>query len=49
MDNRGLAAECYKQALHLDVHCFEAFDCLIKYQMFTAAEGIKHHHVFEVK
>lgn len=39
MDNRGLAADCYKQALHLDVYCFEAFDYLIKYQMLTAAEG----------
>lgn len=39
MDNRGLAADCYKQALHLDVYCFEAFDSLIKYQMLTALEG----------
>ncbi|CAH1176896.1 unnamed protein product [Phaedon cochleariae] len=38
MDNRGLAADCYKQALHFDVHCFDAFDSLIKYQMLTAAE-----------
>lgn len=39
MDNRGPAAECYKQALQFDVYCFEAFDSLIKYQMLTAAEG----------
>lgn len=39
MDNRGLAAECYKQALHFDVYCFEAFESLVKYQMLTAAEG----------
>lgn len=39
MDNRGLAADCYKHALQLDVYCFEAFDSLIKYQMLTAAEG----------
>ncbi|CAG9769256.1 unnamed protein product [Ceutorhynchus assimilis] len=38
MDNRGLAADCYKQALHYDVHCFEAFELLIKYQMLNAAE-----------
>lgn len=41
MDNRGLAANCYKQALHLDVYCFEAFDYLIRYQMMNAAEGRK--------
>jgi anaphase-promoting complex subunit 6 len=39
MDNRGLAAECYKQALQHDVYCYEAFDALIKYQMLTASEG----------
>ena len=39
MDNRGPAAECYKQALQYDVYCYEAFDSLIKYQMLTASEG----------
>uniref|UniRef100_A0A6P7GWK2 Cell division cycle protein 16 homolog n=1 Tax=Diabrotica virgifera virgifera TaxID=50390 RepID=A0A6P7GWK2_DIAVI len=38
MDNRGPAADCYKQALNIDVHCFEAFDSLIKYQMLTSLE-----------
>ncbi|CAH0552716.1 unnamed protein product [Brassicogethes aeneus] len=38
MDNRGLAAGCYKLALSKDVYCYEAFDSLIKYQMLTAAE-----------
>ncbi|KAF7278115.1 cell division cycle protein 16 [Rhynchophorus ferrugineus] len=38
MDNRGLAADCYKQALYCDVYCFEAFDLLIKYQMLSASE-----------
>nr|CAH7754237.1 unnamed protein product [Callosobruchus chinensis] len=38
MDNRGLAADCYKQALRIDVYCYEAFESLIKYQMLTAAE-----------
>ncbi|KAJ8962121.1 hypothetical protein NQ318_018078 [Aromia moschata] len=41
MDNRGLASDCYKQALHTDVYCFEAFDSLIKYQMLTAAEVLE--------
>lgn len=39
MDNRGLASECYKQALQSDVHCFEAFDALIQHHMLAAAEG----------
>ncbi|XP_057663630.1 cell division cycle protein 16 homolog isoform X2 [Diorhabda carinulata] len=38
MDNRGLAADCYKQALYMDVYCYEAFDSLIKYQMLTHLE-----------
>lgn len=41
MDNRGLASECYKQALQCDVHCFEAFDALIQHHMLTATEGNK--------
>lgn len=40
MDNRGLASECYKQALQYDVYCYEAFDSLIKYQMLTSSEGL---------
>lgn len=40
MENRGLAADCYRQALRYDVYCFEAFDLLIKYQMLSAAEGM---------
>jgi len=39
MDNRGLASECYKQALQYDIYCFEAFDLLVKYQMLNAKEG----------
>lgn len=38
MDNRGLAAECYRQALRYDVFCFEAFDSIIKYHMLSAVE-----------
>ncbi|XP_066994017.2 cell division cycle protein 16 homolog isoform X2 [Anabrus simplex] len=38
MDNRGLAADCYKQALRYDVHCYEAFEALVQHQMLTAWE-----------
>ncbi|GAB6028590.1 anaphase promoting complex subunit cdc16 [Chamberlinius hualienensis] len=38
MDNRVLAAECYKEALYEDVYCVEAFDALVKHQMLTAEE-----------
>lgn len=41
MDNRGLASECYKQALQCDVYCFEAFDAIIQHHMLTALEGKK--------
>lgn len=40
MDNRGLASDCFKQALQCDVHCVEAFDSLIQHHMLTATEGI---------
>lgn len=39
MDNRGLAADCYKQALQRDVHCYEAFEALVQHQMLSAQEG----------
>lgn len=39
MDNRGLASDCYKQALICDVHCYEAFEALIQHNMLTAIEG----------
>ncbi|KAF5273070.1 hypothetical protein FQR65_LT04812 [Abscondita terminalis] len=38
MDNRGLASDCYRQALQCDVYCFEAFDALTQHHMLTAAE-----------
>ncbi|KAJ4431999.1 hypothetical protein ANN_20613 [Periplaneta americana] len=38
MDNRGLAADCYKQALCCDVHCYEAFEALVQHQMLSAQE-----------
>ena len=39
MDNRGLAADCYKQALRCDVYCYEAFEALVQHQMLSAQEG----------
>nr|KAI8751246.1 putative cell division cycle protein 16 [Biomphalaria glabrata] len=38
MDNRILAADCYREALRLDVYCFEAFDLLVNHHMLTAQE-----------
>ncbi|XP_072179997.1 cell division cycle protein 16 homolog [Diadema setosum] len=38
LENRVQAAECYRQALILDVHCYEAFELLVKHQMLTADE-----------
>ncbi|XP_064413680.1 cell division cycle protein 16 homolog isoform X2 [Latimeria chalumnae] len=38
MDNRALAAYSYKEALKLDVYCFEAFDLLTLHHMLTAQE-----------
>jgi hypothetical protein len=39
MDNRPLATSSYKEALKLDVYCFEAFDLLTSHHMLTAQEG----------
>jgi anaphase-promoting complex subunit 6 len=39
MDNRGLAADCFKRALQQDVYCFEAFDLLVSHHMMSAQEG----------
>lgn len=39
MDNRVLAADCYKQALRCDVHCYEAFEALVQHQMLSSQEG----------
>uniref|UniRef100_A0A8C5FM72 Cell division cycle 16 homolog (S. cerevisiae) n=1 Tax=Gadus morhua TaxID=8049 RepID=A0A8C5FM72_GADMO len=38
MDNRPLATSNYKEALKLDVYCFEAFDLLTSHHMLTAQE-----------
>lgn len=39
MDNRGLASECFREALHRDVYCYEAFDSIVQHQMMTKEEG----------
>ena len=39
MENRGLAAECFREALRADVYCFEAFENLVNHHMLTAQEG----------
>ena len=41
MDNRGLASECFREALRGDVYCFEAFESLVNHHMLTAQEGNK--------
>ncbi|MBN3277680.1 CDC16 protein, partial [Polyodon spathula] len=38
MDNRPLATSSFKEALKLDVYCFEAFDLLTSHHMLTAQE-----------
>ncbi|XP_066594170.1 cell division cycle protein 16 homolog [Prorops nasuta] len=38
MDNRAVATDCYKQALHCDVYSYQAFEALIQNQMLSAAE-----------
>uniref|UniRef100_A0A7N9DEL0 Cell division cycle 16 n=2 Tax=Macaca TaxID=9539 RepID=A0A7N9DEL0_MACFA len=38
LDNRTLATYSYKEALKLDVYCFEAFDLLTSHHMLTAQE-----------
>lgn len=38
MDNRNLAAECFREALRLDVHCYEAFNHLVNNNMMSAQE-----------
>ena len=39
LENRGLAAECFREALRADVYCYEAFECLVSHHMLTAQEG----------
>lgn len=45
MDNRAVATDCYKQALHCDVYSYQAFEALVQNQMLSAAEGIKMQHI----
>ncbi|XP_063995452.1 cell division cycle protein 16 homolog [Diachasmimorpha longicaudata] len=37
-DNRTVATDCYKQALHCDVYSYQAFEALVQNQMLSAAE-----------
>lgn len=39
MDNRAIATDCYKHALHYDVYSYQAFEALVQNQMLSAAEG----------
>ena len=39
MENRALAAECFREALKGDVYCYEAFDALVSHHMMTAQQG----------
>ncbi|XP_076655085.1 cell division cycle protein 16 isoform X2 [Halictus rubicundus] len=38
MDNRAVATDCYKQALHCDVYSYQAFEALVQNQMLSASE-----------
>ncbi|XP_076239082.1 cell division cycle protein 16 [Calliopsis andreniformis] len=38
MDNRAVATDCYKQALHYDVYSYQAFEALVQNQMLSASE-----------
>ncbi|KZC08990.1 Cell division cycle protein 16 like protein [Dufourea novaeangliae] len=38
MDNRAVATDCYKQALHCDVYSYQAFEALVQNQMLPASE-----------
>lgn len=40
MDNRAMATDCYKQALHCDVYSYQAFESLVQNQMLSAMEGL---------
>ncbi|KAG8201646.1 hypothetical protein JTE90_012713 [Oedothorax gibbosus] len=41
MDNRGLASECFREALHRDVYCYEAFDSIVQHQMLSKEEEVQ--------
>ncbi|CAH1788277.1 unnamed protein product [Owenia fusiformis] len=38
MDNRTLAADCFREALQHNVYCYEAFEMLVNHHMLTAEE-----------
>lgn len=39
MDNRGMAMDCYVQALHKSVYMFEAMEALVQHEMLMPWEG----------
>lgn len=38
-DNRAIAVKCFKDALKINVFCYEAFHALTQHQMLTQQEG----------
>lgn len=40
MDNRSLAADCFREALQYDVFCYDAFYALVQHQMLSKEEEI---------
>lgn len=38
LDNRDVAAQCFKEALSFNIHCYDAFQSLIQHQMMTVQE-----------
>ena len=41
LDNRGLAAEAYQEAVRIDVYCHEAFKALVKHNTMSGIETFK--------
>lgn len=37
-DNRGIASQCFKEALHYNIFNFEAFQSLVRHQMLSLSE-----------
>lgn len=40
LDNRQMAEKCFREALHHDIFCFEAYTCLTCHHMLTSEEEI---------
>lgn len=41
LENRARAISCYRDALHLDPYCYEAFDALVGNHMLTNDEELQ--------